>query len=252
MNRRIWMSTIFAGALAIAGCGDGGDGGNGNGESGSGEATGETVVVFAAASLNEVFPAIAEDAGVSADFSFDGSSGLVDQLEGGAPADVLATADTRTMERAEEAGLLAGEPSEFATNQLSIVVQEGNPESVSSLEDADGLTLVVCDPEVPCGAATAEVAEAQSLDLQPASEELRVTDVVGKVASGEADLGVAYATDQQDGVELLPLEGAEDFQTTLWIAVLADAEHPEDAQAFVDLILDEGQAQLEETGFGTP
>ena len=55
-------------------------------------------VVFAAASLSTVFPTIAP-----AQYSFDGSSGLVDQLKGGARADVFASADKKNMDKAVEA-----------------------------------------------------------------------------------------------------------------------------------------------------
>ena len=50
-------------------------------------------VVFAAASLSTVFPTIAP-----AQYSFDGSSGLVDQLKGGARADVFSSADKQNMD----------------------------------------------------------------------------------------------------------------------------------------------------------
>ena len=53
----------------------------------------------------------------------------------------------------------------------------------------------MCAPEVPCGAATVKAEEATGVTLTPVSEEQSVTDVLGKVTSGEADAGLVYVTD---------------------------------------------------------
>ena len=62
--------------------------------------------MFAASSLSAVLAEI----GPAARLSFDGSAALVDQLVAGAPADVFASADRRSMDRAVDAGVLDGEP----------------------------------------------------------------------------------------------------------------------------------------------
>lgn len=82
----------------------------------------EPAIVFAAASLNTVFPAIAD-----ATYSFDGSSGLVDQLKGGALADVFASADKKNMDKAVDADLIDSDPVMFATNYLVLVTPADNP-----------------------------------------------------------------------------------------------------------------------------
>ena len=74
---------------------------------------GDAITVFAAASLKSAFTDIAnqyetDNPGSSVEFSFAGSSGLVTQLTQGATADVFASADTRNMDRAAQAGLLEG------------------------------------------------------------------------------------------------------------------------------------------------
>ncbi|TBT83312.1 hypothetical protein ET989_11520 [Propioniciclava sinopodophylli] len=64
------------------------------------------VTVFAAASLTAAFTEIAElDPNLDVTLNFDGSPTLVDQIKGGAPADVLATADEANMAKATEAGM---------------------------------------------------------------------------------------------------------------------------------------------------
>lgn len=213
------------------------------------------VNVFAAASLNKVFPDISGDMDVS--YSFDGSSGLVDQIKGGAPADVFASADRKNMDKAAEAGLLDGEPKQFATNYLVVVTPAGNPAGVTGFDASlDGKKLVVCAAEVPCGAATGRLAEAEGLTLTPVSEESSVTDVLGKVTSGEADAGLVYATDAKqagDKVDTLGIPGATADPNTYWIAVVKDAPNPAGAKAFVETITGaEGLQKLAAFGFGAP
>lgn len=205
--------------------------------------------VFAAASLNAVLPEIEPNA----NYSFDGSAGLVDQLAGGAPADVFASADQRNMERAVAAGLIDGEPRLFATNHLVLVVPKGNPAGVTGFDASlDGVKLVVCAEEVPCGAATQRLAAANDVVLQPVSEETKVTDVLGKIASGEGDAGLVYATDAAgtDAVEVLEVPGAQGDPNTYWVAVVRGAPHPEAARAYADALTGEWAARLAEFGFG--
>lgn len=207
-------------------------------------------IVFAAASLHEVFQEIAD-----ANYSFDGSSGLVDQMAGGAPADVFASADENNMNRAVEEGLIDGEPAMFATNYPVLVTPADNPADITGFDESlEGSRLVICAPDVPCGAATLRVSEAAGMTLTPVSEESSVTDVLGKVTSGEADAGLVYATDAAgagDAVQVFEVPGAEDDPNTYWIAKVVDAPNPDIADAFIEIVLsDEGQAALAGYGFG--
>lgn len=208
--------------------------------------------VFAAASLAATFQTIAADRPVT--FSFEGSSTLVDQLAGGARADVLATADTATMNRAVEQGLV-GTPIRFATNVLVLVTPMDNPANVTGVNDSlRGTRLVICAPEVPCGRATAALAQRLGVQLSPVSEESKVTDVLGKVVSGEADAGFVYATDAAGSstpLNVIEIPEASDAPNEYWIAPVAGGD-PSRAQAFIDLLTStEGRRVLTEAGFGT-
>ena len=207
--------------------------------------------MFAASSLSGVLPGIEPEA----NYSFDGSSGLVDQIAGGAPADVFASADQRTMDRAVAEGLIDGEPRMFATNHLVLIVAKDNPAGVTGFDASlDGVKLVVCATEVPCGAATQRLAAAAGLALAPVSEETKVADVLGKVVSGEADAGLVYATDAagSDAVEAIDVPGAEDDPNTYWVAVVKGAAHAEAARAYVDSLVGEWVDDLQHFGFGPP
>jgi molybdate transport system substrate-binding protein len=218
------------------------------------------LTVFAAASLTATFTQLGEqfeaaNPGSAVRFSFDGSPTLVTQILQGAPADVFAAADAATMDQLADAAV---DPRDFATNRLQIAVPRDNPANITSLADLaqPGLKLVLCAPQVPCGAATQRVAEAAGVALSPVSLEPSVTDVLGKVRTGEADAGVVYRTDVQGGGDAvwgIEFPEAAAVVNTYPIAVLRDSDNPELAQTFVDFVLGEaGQSALAQAGFTTP
>nr|WP_245839667.1 molybdate ABC transporter substrate-binding protein [Mycobacterium aquaticum] len=225
--------------------------------------SGEAITVFAAASLKSAFTEIAgqyktDNPGSSVEFSFAGSSDLVTQLTQGATADVFASADTRNMDKAAKAGLLAGNPVNFATNTLTIAVAPGNPKGITSFRDLTkpGVSVVVCAPPVPCGGATQKVEQSTGVTLAPVSEESSVTDVLNKVTTGQADAGVVYVTDAAgagDKVTAVSFPEAAQAVNTYPIAVLKQSKHSAAAQRFVDLVTGEaGQKALAKAGFAKP
>ncbi len=223
----------------------------------------QKVVVFAAASLTKPFTAIGDQfgkdhPGATIEFSFAGSSDLVTQLTQGAHADVFASADTKNMDKAATAGLLAGAPVNFASNTLTIAVAPGNPKGITTFQDLakPGLTVVVCAPQVPCGAATQAVQTKTGVTLTPVSEESSVTDVLNKVTSGQADAGLVYVTDTAgagDKVLAVSFPEAAGTVNTYPIAALKQAQNSTLADAFVDLVTSPaGQEILTKAGFGKP
>ena len=226
---------------------------------GTGKATGK-VTVLAAASLQKAFEEIEktvekDNPGLDVTFDFQGSQDLVSSLAGGDSADVLATANSSTMKTAAEQKLV-GNQTEFATNVLTLIVPKGNPKKITGLDSSlDGANLVICAPEVPCGEATKKLAEAQGITLKPVSEEQKVTDVRGKVESGEADAGIVYTTDaaaakdKADKIDI-PDGGVINHYP---IAQTAKPENPAGAQAFIDAVTGKaGQEILAKHGFGKP
>lgn len=223
---------------------------------------GNSLTVFAAASLNHAFPQIAKrfeatHPKTKVQFTFNGSADLVDQLQGGAPADVLATADRASMTRAEGAGLTEGTPAVFAGNVLTLVTAPGNPEHITGLNASlTGKKLVVCAPQVPCGNATRKLADRLHATLKPVSQEQSVTDVLGKVTSGEADAGVVYRTDAKSAgstVATVAVPGAEKVVNRYPIAVAAGSHQRAMAQEFVAYVDSAaGRAVLRADGFTRP
>ncbi len=221
------------------------------------------IVVFAAASLNKSFTEIGErfetdNPGASVEFSFAGSSDLVTQLTQGASADVFASADTENMDKLVQAGLSAGDPVNFASNTLTIVVAPGNPKNVKAFQDLTkpGLSVVVCAPQVPCGSAAKKVEQSTGVQLKPVSEESSVTDVLNKVLTGQADAGLVYVTDATaagDKVTSVPFAESGSAVNVYPIAVLKQSTHQDLAHKFVDLVTGEaGQIVLHAAGFSHP
>ena len=227
--------------------------------SGDGKATGK-VTVLAAASLQGAFEEIEktvekDNPGLDVTFDFQGSQDLVSSLAGGNSADVLATANNSTMKTAAEQKLV-GDQTEFATNVLTLIVPKGNPKKITGLDSSlDGANLVICAPEVPCGEATQKLSSALGVTLNPASEEQKVTDVRGKVESGEADAGIVYTTDaaaakdKADKIDI-PDGGVVNHYP---IAQTASPENAAGAKVFIDAVTGKaGQEVLAKYGFGAP
>lgn len=252
------VAALAASVLLLAGCGAPPSGA----AAPTAPATRTRLVVFAASSLGPAFEQVASEYATAhpatdLSFSFLGSQDLLAQLEGGARADVFAPADEPTMAAAQARGLVTGTPAIIASNTLVLITPAGNPAGVTGLDASlTGRKLVVCAPAVPCGAATRRLAERLGVTLAPVSEEQKVADVRGKVASGEADAGIVYATDARQAgarVTAIGIPRADQVVNRYPIAVTGSAAQPAEARAFADYVLsDAGQAILATYGFGRP
>ena len=242
-------------------------------------------MVFAAASLSNLFPQVAtafqkQHPGVSVKFNFAGSQRLRTQLEHGARADVFASADQDQMELAMESGLLSGEPVPFASNRMVVIVPQGDRledpatrTTVRSLEDLanPGVKLVVALPAVPAGKYALEAIQrlgdadngfpsdySQRVRANVVSQEPNVRGVVQKVVLNEVDAGVVYQTDAMvehvaSKVAAIQIPDWANPSASYPIGVLRDAAEPDLAGAFVEFLQSpEGQLILSGHGFGAP
>jgi len=262
MNRsRILFAAVGITVLALAGCSDG-DGAGDPTPTESRDAVGGTITVFAAASLTEAFGALEtafeqQHPGVDVVLSFGGSGALATQITEGAPADVFAAASGAPMDTVTESGD-ASDPTVFTTNTLEIAVPPGNPAGITGLADLANpeLTIALCDPSVPCGAAAETLLQHAGLTPAPDTLEQDVKAVLTKIELGEADAGLVYVTDvvaAGDKVEGIVVPEAADVVSAYPIAVLTGAPNPRGARAWVDFVLsDEGRAALAAAGFVAP
>jgi molybdate transport system substrate-binding protein len=244
---------VAVAALLLAACG--GDAGGS-----SSPETPSELKVFAAASLTAAFTELgrqyaAANGGDKVTFNFAGSQALATQIQQGAPADVFASADIPNMDRVKD---LVATPQNFASNRLAIVVEQGNPKGVRSLDDlASGdLKVVLAAEEVPAGRYAKQILDQAGVTVRPVSQEDNVKAVVTKVSLGEADAGIVYVTDVTAGgdkVEGVQLPDDQNVTATYPIATVKAGKDQAGAQAFMDLVLsDEGQQVLEQHGFLPP
>ncbi|QNE78584.1 molybdate ABC transporter substrate-binding protein [Streptomyces finlayi] len=251
-GRRIAATALTAALLVpLAACGSGGD------VSGAPETQ---LTVLAAASLTDVFATAGmayekEHPGTEVTFSFAGSQELAAQVEQGAPADALVTADTKTMD-----GLVSetGTPTVIAKNRLVIATGEGNPENIKGLDDltAGGLKVVLAAPEVPVGRYSKQILDARKPAVRPVSQETDVRAVLSKVALGEADAGLVYRTDaasEADRVDAVDIPDAQNVVASYPAATLRHSQNAKAAAAFVRWLGGaEAQKILQDAGFQKP
>ena len=91
------------------------------------------------------------------------------------------------------------------------------------------------------------------MTLNPVSEEQAVTDVRGKVSSGQADAGIVYKTDalaEGDAVDTVAIQGADEAVNKYPIALVSASTKKDLGQKWIDLVLSaDGQKILENAGF---
>jgi molybdate transport system substrate-binding protein len=236
-------------ALLLTACGGGGGG------------DGTTLTVLAASSLTGTFTELgrqfeSEHPGVTVKFAFDSSATLAQQAVDGAPADVLATADTTTMDSAKAAQ--ASTPQVFATNVMVLATPADNPAHITSFADLDkpSVKFVVCVPTAPCGIVAQALLEQDHITGTPVSTEVDVKSVLAKLTQGEADAGVVYTTDATAAgsqVRTVPIPGADHQVTTYPIVTLSQSHDSTLAEQFVALVTGStGQKVLAKAGFGAP
>lgn len=240
---------VVAMALLLTSCG-------GDGDTPASPGAGAAATVFGAASLREVFTALAP----GSRFNFAGSDQLAFQIEQGAPADVFAAASPKYPDELHAKGIVLA-PQVFATNRVVVIVPASNPAGIRSIHDLEkpGVKLVIGDAGVPIGVYTRTVFAALGLDgalANVVSNEQDVKAVVSKVALGEADAGLAYVTDVKAAgakVKAIAIPAAGRPLVEYEVAVVRDAPHPAAARVFVRTLLGaRGRAALAAAGFGVP
>jgi molybdate transport system substrate-binding protein len=212
----------------------------------------EGLRIFAASSLREVLPQVEP----SARFVFAGSDTLATQIREGAGADVFVSASPRAVQELVSAGVVT-DPVVVASNRLVVIVPAHREPAVRVFTDLarPGVRLVLAGEGVPVGdyarEALASAGLADALDTVVSLED-SVSGITAKVALGEADAGVVYATDAriaEGDVVVLPVPAS--FQPSIeYVAAVVRGGDEGRATAFLDLLRGPtGQAALAQAGF---
>jgi len=239
---------VLALALALAGC------------SPQSSPSERQLVVAAAASLNVPFDQLAlafEQANPNVDvaLSYGGSSTLAAGIVAGSPIDVFASASQDTMDLVSKSGLAASSPTVFAANRMTIALPAPNRAGVASIVDLarPGVTVAVCQPDVPCGVAAQTVFDLAAIDVAPATQEPDVSAVLTKVRTDQVDAGIVYVSDvvtSNGSVSEVAIPPSQNTTTSYPIAPLTGSAQLDLANSFVAFVLSEkGQTVLVDSGF---
>jgi len=214
----------------------------------------EPLVVFADSSLSgvaaEVDPAADVVPGESAD--------LATQIRDGAAADVFLSASEVALDELRADGAVE-EPTALATNSLVIVVPAKNTADVTHIVDLTrkGVKLVLGADGVPVGDHARQSIELAGLGAaldNVVGLEKDAKAIVDKVASGEADAGIVYASDYEaagNRVGAVPI--SEYFQPRIGYYAAMVSPGSDAAQRYLDTLLGaEGDAALRVAGFQPP
>lgn len=169
-------------------------------------------MLLAAASTGKALDAALADSGTAAFTSYGASGLLARQIVQGAPADVFLSANPKWMAYLVDAGLVdADAVVTLMSNRLVLIAPDGagafTPEDLAAR--LDGENFAMADPQTaPVGAYGQAALENLGLwgAVGPALVPMRNTlATVAAVASGEAPLGLVYASDAagQEGVEVV-------------------------------------------------
>lgn len=167
-------------------------------------ASAEELLVFAAAStadaLSELGAAFEADTGVKVRISAGASSDLARQIIAGAPADLFLSADLAQMDRLIQANRVTPESvRKLLSNQLVIIARSEGAAPLRSLDQLDGKSLALADPEaVPAGVYARKWLESKGRWNALRDRVVPTLDVraaLTAVATGSARFGIVYATD---------------------------------------------------------
>lgn len=255
MRRPVPMFVAVTSAVCLLATGCGSD----TKDSDAGHDKPQKITVLAAASLKESFTALAHSykkkTGTDVKLSFAGSQQLAAQVRQGAPADVIATADEKTM---KDLDAKVRSKRDFATNRLVMAVRPGNPKHVRKLRDLDrkNVSVVLAADEVPAGRYAKQVLDRAGLKVRPKSKEPDVRATLTKVRLGEADTALVYASDAKAAgkkVRSVPIPDKQNVRANYPIAPVAASDHPAQARKFTSFVTGRsGGATLTHYGFGTP
>jgi molybdate transport system substrate-binding protein len=272
VRKELIVLLVILGVFLAIGCAD-----NGN------EATNETgtpvaaetpasdqepdaITVSAAASLTEAFTDMeskfeTENPDIDVNFNFGSSGNLRKQIEGGAPADVFASADQKNMNTLANETLIDNSSREnFVKNSLVLIVPANSTLNITGVKDLTNpevKKIGIGNPDtVPVGNYTRTAMTEAGLWSQIENKAVLTEDVkqaLTYVERGEVDAGFVYLSDAmtaEPGTIKIVTNVSVSTPVNYPIAIVSASENKEDAQKFIDFVTgEEGQETLEKYGF---
>ena len=206
------------------------------------------VTVFAAASLagalGEAAAVYEGTSGTAMTLVFAGSSALARQIEAGAPADLFVSANAEWMDALQADGLIEPDSrADLVGNTLVAIGPAGSPPLAPADLPArlgDGRLAMALVEAVPAGIYGKAALQALGLWDRLAPQVAQADNVraaLALVATGEAPLGIVYATDAaaEPRVAVVMMFDPSTHPPIVYpAAVTAGATSPVEARAFLD------------------
>jgi molybdate transport system substrate-binding protein len=219
-----------------------------------------TLKVFLGSSLTKAFTAFGQEFEAAhphtlVELNPGSSTTLAAQIQGGADADVFASADTKNMKKLQDGGQVTAAPVVFAKNQMEIAVEPGNPKKVKKVADLSNskLIVVLCASEAPCGKYADQLLAQNDVKVTPKSREIDAASTLTKVSSGNADAAIVYVTDVKGAgseVEGVDIPTDQNVVATLPIAALKDSKNAALADAWIKFVTSPAQEQKLQDQYG--
>lgn len=215
--------------------------------------------VFAAASLTDAMSAVGpvyqRASGDRLLFNFAGSNTLARQIEEGAPADVIVSADEQTMNRLQQRKLIdAATRVSILSNTLVVVVPRARGQAVRSIADLAaprfGAIALAQPDSVPAGVYAREYLVKKNLWTAVARKIVPTENVraaLAAVESGDVDAAIVYRTDALISRRVriaLQIPRAEGPRISFPAAVVSDSREKLRARRFIDWLRTPAAAQI--------
>ncbi|WP_254604364.1 molybdate ABC transporter substrate-binding protein [Leisingera sp. ANG59] len=227
------------------------------------------ITVFAAAStknaLDEAAAAYADDTGRVTALSYAGSPSLARQIQLGAPADLFISANPGWMDLLQQEGLIdAASRRDLLQNRLVLIAHGRNvpPLDLATADLADklgeGRLAMALVDAVPAGiyGKAALTALGQWPALAPkVAQAANVRAALALVASGEAPMGVVYASDAraEAGVTVIAAFPESSHPPVIYPAAVVAGGNTSEARAFLDYLHSPAAQRIFlQHGFGVP
>lgn len=229
---------------------------------------GQSITVFAAANskaaMEEAGKAFEEETGIKVYLTFGGSGALLSQMQLSQSGDIYIPASHNFLVQAMEEQIVPfAEEKRLAYLIPAILVRQGNPQNIRSLEDlaTPGLKLAISDPAtVPAGLYAFEILEYNGLLKEVGKNILTFGENYEKTASyvilGAVDAAIGWdilGIQRQDMLDVVYFKPDQLPRLPYMSATLTRfTENKENAQRFLDFLTSaEGQALFRKHGYVT-
>lgn len=213
----------------------------------------DATLVFAAASLKNALDAIVDDyskaTGETVTVSYAGSSALAKQIEAGAPADIVFSADLDWMDHLARSNAIAASSRVTllgndivliapVASDMNVAIAPNFPLAAALGEGKLAMALTASVPAGKYGKAALESLGVWESVAPNVVEAENVRAALALVSRGEAALGIVYATDAKadPGVKVVGIFPADSHPPILYPVALTATAKPA-ARAFLGYLL---------------